>query len=33
MNAYKDYKSSGGKRFVSARIGIETEVWSEEGEL
>lgn len=29
VNAYKDYKCSGGKRFVSARIGIETEVWGE----
>lgn len=30
MMAYQDYKNSDGKRFVSANIGIETEVWSEQ---
>lgn len=29
LKAYKNYKESDGKRFVSADIGIETEVWSE----
>lgn len=28
-NAYRNYKESDGRRFVSSDIGIETEVWSE----
>lgn len=28
--AYKDYKEHRGERFVSARIGIESDVWTEE---
>ena len=27
LNAYKNYKCSGGRRFVSSDIGIETDVW------
>ena len=27
LNAYKDYKCSKGRRFVSSDIGIETDVW------
>lgn len=30
VKAYKNYKESDGKRFVSADIGIETEVWTDE---
>ena len=30
MKAYQNYKTGGGKRFVAADIGIESEVWSRE---
>ena len=30
MKAYRNYKTGGGKRFVAADIGIESEVWSKE---
>lgn len=30
VKAYQNYKTGGGKRFVAADIGIESEVWSEE---
>lgn len=30
INAYEDYKKNGHKRFVSANIGIESDVWSAE---
>lgn len=32
MKAYQNYKTGGGKRFVAADIGIESEVWSKEQE-
>ena len=30
IKAYQNYKTGGGKRFVAADIGIESEVWSKE---
>ena len=30
MDAYKNYKETNGRRFISKDIGIESSVWTEE---